>query len=187
MITELSNNIQFDLSRALQIIKSDDTLSKIFEKRYGNDYNMMFLNIKSNILNDDKISTIKMLFDEGILPQKHLLESYLRFTAPIKLTEDTIPQKPNVNTPKPIINPAPQKPTKNIRRVRVDDIHARAKERGGKYTESERMLLEVTQLQNISYRLHNAGKLNKFTDEECRTVIAAIDILKTKTSKLFKK
>ncbi len=168
-------NIEFDLSRALQIIKSDGTLSKIFEKYHGCDYNMMFLNIKTNILNQDKISTIKMLFDEGIIPQRHLLELYLRFKIPIVTIEDTIQIKPKTDTPKP------------PRRLRVKDIHETAKARGGKYSESERMLLEVSKLQNISYRLHNAGKLNSFTDEECRIVIAAIDILKTKTTKIFNK
>jgi hypothetical protein len=177
-------NIEFDLSRALQIIKSDETLSKIFEKHHGANYNMMFLNIKANILNQDKINTIKMLFDEGIIPQRHLLEMYIRFKTPDAAIEDTIIIKPNSDTPKLIINPCPQKPP---RRLRVKDIHETAKARGGKYTESERMLLEVSKLQNISYRLHNAGKLNTFTDEECRIVIAAIDILECKTNKIFKK
>lgn len=166
-MTDFATTIQkgeFDLFTTMLLMQQKPRVGEFFTDKYGDDFKKHFLLIKQNMLSQDAVDYAKTIFDEVIKTDDNNIELY----------NDLISKPKKVER------------YKNIkRRIPLAEIKETAKARG-KMTENERAMIAGYELKNLVARIHNKGKLNMFTDEEARDVIATIETVKKKLAPILK-
>lgn len=77
MEAKTSQELKFNVSKALVIIEKDKDLSEMFREQYATDYKMCHALINSGAMKPEAVKFIKELFEGIILEKKSLRKAYL--------------------------------------------------------------------------------------------------------------
>lgn len=126
-----------------------------------------------------EVIVLPEVIEEVVVPSHQILKE--------KTTAGVEPQYKTTFIRQPQVEPETPKSDKPKRRIPKSEILKMIAENGGNPTENQRTLLQVGDLKNLVARLHNRAKQDLFTDEDARTVMAAIDTLKKRVLPLIEK
>lgn len=173
-------DINFDLVRTVQVIQMDETLKAMFVKKFPtDDFNKVLEAAKKGILDTESATYVEGIYNSVILGKKALKELYSR---------NLVAAKAEVKTEvKAKVKNRVKKLPKEYNKARIE---ADIKDNDGVATEFHKAMLALNDMKNIRARLNNKGKRQRyadgkpFTEEECRTIIAVVGIMKNRLNSI---
>lgn len=175
-------NLDFDLVRTIKVIQMDKDLNTIFTKNFleGKDesFETVLNAAKNGLMAVEASQYAESIFTDIILKRKSLTELYSRNVAPAKETvvKTSVAKAPKV-----------KKLPKEYNKIR---IVADIKENDGVATEFHKAMLALNEMKNMRAKLNAKGNRQRYadgkpyTDAECREIIAVVQIMKNRLSKI---
>lgn len=161
--------VSYSFIKTLSLYSDDLGMNTLIQESFSTTISQLLEDVKNKKQISKEVKTfVKRIFDEIITLNQPLTQKYQAITIPPDMLDNDIKSK-----------------LKQKRRIPKYDLLSKKDVNG--LNENERMMLRGYQLKSICDRIHNAGKHNKLTDEEARTVIAAVDIVNKKVLPILNK
>lgn len=177
-----NENLDFDLVRTIKVIQIDKDLNTIFTKNFleGKDesFETVLNAAKNGLMGVEASQYAESIFTDIILKRKSLTELYSRNVGPVKEIVVTTTTK----------TPKVKKLPKEYNKIRID---ADIKENGGVATEFHKAMLALNNMKNMRAKLNAKGNRQRYadgkpyTDAECREIIAVVQIMANRLSKII--
>lgn len=174
--TDVVKNSDFDALKTILVAETDSDLLNIILDEVKMDVKLLKTVITQGLLSEETDQFLRSIFLMIIHPKKDLMGKYLTIT-------ESQPQSVLIEGKKEKAIP---------RRFGKEKLLEEIKNQNGKATEVQRMLLSTNDLKNIYVNLNNRGikhihGINTLSDEDCRNIIATIDMVKKKLGPILKK
>lgn len=199
-MSNITTNIEFNLSVALSVIEQDNDLDEIFRNgTISTPYNVLQVMVKQNTIPNEINERIVGIFEHIILGNQKPRMAYLKLLkaqtdaaiiSDIPIKDELIAETQlNILTPEKVSNDAKPKLPKHYGKEKIlKDIE----ENNGK-SELDITMLALNDLRNIYAKLKNRcikDKLrgtNNLTTADCREIVAVVRILQNKLQHIIDK
>lgn len=168
MKTHTAEKTRYSLIKTLILISQIDIISKVIQDKFKLNINQLISNFKMDLLNDEIKEYILGVYENVIVNSEDYYNRYCDIEIPDNLSSIDI--KGKTNTPRRL-----------TKKYLLDK-----KDKEG-LTENERLVLYSIDMKQLSTRIHNMGKDGKASDEECREIIGAVQLIQRKCDKILKK
>lgn len=185
-----SQEIEFDITKALIIIENDADLNDMFRSKYATEYDMCHALINSGSgLKPQAEKYIKGIFEKVILVSSTLREAYINLDKKAKRIETV---KPIDVVETPIVEVVGEEKTNNKKRWGLRSIEEDVTNNfGGKSKQIHKTASKIQELKKIFSRLEMRSYNERFvkqtlTDDELRELGGAIETFEKKINSILK-
>ena len=195
---------EYNITNALLVIEQDDMLDSMFKDEIKISYSLLHTMITQNALPTEIAYKIKDYFDKLIITRRESLIMYLRLKKDavndaVKKSTNIVTTPINLATKKKNdaanegVNEGVKSKKKGHDRYGLKKVLADIERQGGKPTTLQNAAISINRMKNIYYTLSQRYRddmlygTHFLNDIDCRDIIAVVDVLEKKLSKMLKR